>query len=165
MSAKQRSLGERHPICQEGPAQSLAAGWARVLSCLLLPPFPSNPTPKLSKIRPSPSCLLHSAHFCLNIRQRGVCQARTELLDEAGPLIQKGLIRPHRARRPVTPDPPDLALGAAIRSSARSGVASVVTEWTDFANPRSCPVFSCIPLASRRLGRRENRAWIFLLQQ
>lgn len=87
MSAKQRSLGERHPICQERPAQSLAAGWAPVP---LLPASPS--LPQLPTSSPSwpgfglpPLALASLPTFVSTGRPGWVCQAGTERLDAAGP--------------------------------------------------------------------------------
>lgn len=118
MSAKQRSLGERHPICQERPAQSLTEAGPLSLSCLLLPPFPSHPPPpqagqdSLFSLLPSPVCPP------LSPQPPGWGSARPGLsLLMRSARIQKRLQHLPGARLPLTPD---LARGPAIRSVSAS---------------------------------------------
>lgn len=135
-----RGHWERHPICQERPAQSLAAGCVLFLSCLLLCSFPSKPHPHPHSY-PSPSCPRFSPlllafstlpTFVSTSARGGVCQGRTELLDEAGPPIQSGSFPSRRRQLPT----PDLAL------STISPWRGLLGHRADFANPLAalfCP--------------------------
>lgn len=144
-----RGHWERHPICQGRPAQSLAAGCVLFLSCLLLCSFPSKPHPHPHSY-PSPSCPRFSPlllafstlpTFVSTSARGGVCQGRTELLDEAGPPIQSGSFPSRRRQLPT----PDLAL------STISPWRGLLGHRADFANPRGCPVLSCLLFALPRL--------------
>lgn len=140
MSAKQRSQGERHPICQERPAQSLAAGWAPVLSCLPLPPFPSSPPPPQAvqdspfSLLPSPGCPPLSRHP----PAWGVARPGLSFQMRRGPRIQNGFLSPQGARLPRTP-------ASAPRHLHRLRMVSAFRRppWSPghFANPRGCPPF------------------------
>lgn len=120
MSAKQRSRGERHPICQERPAQSLSAGWAPVpllLNSPFLPQQPPPPTPPQA-VQDSPS-----VHLCLYIPWGGVCQSGTEILNDMDPRF-RGAQMPTRC-------PPALTWPTAPPSAyQRVRAASVVAEQT-----------------------------------